>query len=467
MPPQSRDVAPISLRTQPLRAQPNNVAGLRHRMSSPAAVDLAAFAAGTLFLQGGRLALNVVAAGRLGPEAFGTWTLFVLLVLYSNFLSLGITNGAGRQVPYLLGAAKEHEAARAEDVTLFCTAISAGLAASIAFVIGPLIFEGGAGKVAFVVLFGISVLLQQFFLLQQVLLRSRFRYRPAALQQLILGIATIAVGLPLLLGFGLVGLAAGQVVVYLGALILAGRMLARIPRLTWHRGIARGLAAVGLPIMLAGLVFGLLTTIDRWLVVTFLGRVQLGFYGLVGIAVSGMLLLPGIVSQQYYPRMAFAYGAGRGGRDLLRLVAQQSRVSGAIVAAGASVTAVASVVGIPRFLPEYQQAILPIVIVMIGLVAYGLGSACGDLLNVIGAQRRYLAIQSFALVTTVGLSLLLLAGGTGIVGVAIATTVSMTIYSTQLIVAATRLAGRIPSAADKLDLHERNTRAGPPAGESR
>jgi O-antigen/teichoic acid export membrane protein len=460
-----RSLGLIDAEIQALNVAPSGRAGLREHVRSPAAVDLAALAAGTFSFQGGRLALNLIAAALLGPEAFGTWTLFILLVLYSNFLSLGITNGAGRQVPYLLGAAQAHEAARAEDVTFLCTAISAGMAAAIALAIGPFILESGDATGAMVALFGIAVLLQQFFLLQQVLLRSRFRYRPAALQQVVLGITTIVAGLPLLLKFGLVGLAAGQVVVYVGGLALAGRMLVRQPRPIWDPAIARGLVVVGLPIMLAGLLFVLLTTVDRWLVLTFLGREQLGYYGLVGIAVSGILLLPGIVSQQYYPRMAFAHGAGRGGRELLNLVGQQSRVSVAIVAGGAVLTAAVSVIGIPQFMPAYQQAVLPIVVVLFGLVVYGLGSAYGDLLNVIGAQRRYLAIQSFALVVTVALSLLFLLGGAGIVGVATATTVSMTIYTALLVAVARRLGRRIPPARDGLEPDQRRRGATSGAGD--
>ena len=101
-----------------------------------------------------------------------------------------------------------------------------------------------------------------------------------------------------------------------------------------RRGIPRShddLVSVGFPIMLAGLLFGLLTTIDRWLILIYLDRVQVGYYGIVGITVSGLLLLPGIVSQQYYPRLAFAYGAGRGGEALLALASRQSLISGGLV----------------------------------------------------------------------------------------------------------------------------------------
>ena len=415
---------------------------LRSRLAERATVDFAAFAAGTFVYQGGRLFLNLMAAAVLGPEAFGAWTLILLLVLYSNFASLGISNGAGREIPFLLGAGRPEDAARAEDVTVLGVGASGLVAAVIALGVGPFILGDASATFPVVVLFSIAVLLQQFFLLQQVLLRSRFRFRPAAAQMLVLGIFTLLVGLPLL-ALGLLGLAIAQVAVYVVALLLATRLLARAPRPAWDREIAQRLVSVGLPIMLAGLLFGLLTTVDRWLVLLFLGRIQVGYYGLVGIAVSSLLLLPGIVSQQYYPRLAFTHGAGLGGKALLAFATRQSLISGAFVAVAALPTALVAWLAIPRFLPAYQDAVVPLLIVLVGLGVYGLGAAYGDLLNTIGAQRQYLAIQVLALAVNISLSVLLLHAGMGLAGVATATTTSMALYAVLLIARGRRLAKAI------------------------
>ena len=404
---------------------------VRFRFAGPGSGDFAAFATGTLVYQGARLLLSLVAAAVLGPEVFGVWTLFVLVVLYSNFASLGITNGAGREIPYLLGASQPDAARRVEGVTLLATCAFGLAAALLALVVGPIILGPETADLSLVLALSVAVLLQQFYLLQQVLLRSRFRFRSAAAQMAVLGGATILIGLPLLT-FGLIGLAVSQVVVYVVALAMAARLLGGIPRPMWDPDIARRLVYVGLPIMLAGLLFGLLTTIDRWLILIYLDRVQVGYYGIVGITVSGLLLLPGIVSQQYYPRLAFAYGAGRGGEALLALASRQSLISGGLVCIAALAAAIVATLGIRRFLPEYQEAVVPLLITLIGLGIYGLGAAFGDLLNTIGAQRRYLAIQALVLAIDVALSVALLMSGLELVGVAIALTVSMTIYAVLL-----------------------------------
>jgi O-antigen/teichoic acid export membrane protein len=426
-------------RAQRVTASSGRARSLRSRITGPATSDFAAFATSTFVYQGCRLFLNLMAAAVLGPEAFGAWTLFITLVLYSNFVSLGITNGAGRQVPYLLGAGRPEEAALAEDVTLLGVGASGLVAAVIAVGVGSFTLGAGSASLGLVVLFSIAVLLQQFFLLQQVLLRSRFRFRAAAAQMVVLGITTLLVGLPLL-RFGLIGLAVTQVAVYIVALTLATRLLARAPRPVWDPEMARLLVSVGLPIMLAGLLFGLLTTMDRWLVLIFLGQVQVGYYGLVAIAVSSLLLLPGIVSQQYYPRLAFAHGAGLGGNALLAFATRQSLISGGFTAMAALPTALIAWFAIPRILPAYDEAVVPLLIVLIGLSIYGLGAAYGDLLNTIGAQRLYLAIQALALAVNISLSVLFLRAGLGLLGVATATTISMTVYAILLILSGRHLA---------------------------
>ncbi len=90
---------------------------------------------------------------------------------------------------------------------------------------------------------------------------------------------------------------------------------------------------------------------------------------------------------------------------------------------------------------------MPLLITLIGLGIYGLGAAFGDLLNTIGAQRRYLAIQALVLAIDVALSVALLMAGFRLVGVAIALTFSMTIYAILLFASGRVLIRRIDPAS--------------------
>jgi O-antigen/teichoic acid export membrane protein len=391
--------------------------------------DLGPFGAGTITYQAGRLALNLVAAGLLGPRAFGAWVLIGLVLVYGTSISLGVTNGAGREIPFELGAGKPDRASRAEDVAVLVTIVTGVCAAGVAVIIGPSLLGDTTGDPFVVaVALGGALFMQQLFLLQQVLLRSRFRFTQAAAQLAFAGVAILTLGL-ILVHVGIVGLAVGQgaalVVVVAAGLPLQGR----VPRPAWDPTIARRLVSVGLPIMLAGLAFSLLTTIDRWLVLGFLGREAVGVYGLVGLMMSSVLLLPTIVSQQLYPRIAFAHGEGRSGRELLALARRQGAIAFGLTAVVVVPIGAATAITVGLFLHAYRDALAPLTIVLGGLLTYSFSSGYGNLLNTIGAQRTYLGTQLMAIAYDVVLAVVLLSAGFGLVGAATSTATSMALYS--------------------------------------
>lgn len=397
--------------------------------SSPRRSDLASFAGGTAAYQAGRLLLTLVAASALGPVVFGDWVLITLLLMYSSATSLGVTNGAGREIPFLAGAGRHDEATRIADVSAGATILSGIAAAAIATLIAGLLLTDATplsiGLVA------AAAALQHPFLLQQVLFRSQFAFNRAAAQLAILGIATLVTGVALV-GFGITGLLLALNITYVVALLLGARLLPRPMRPRFGVREMRALISIGSPIMLAGLLYGLLTTMDRWLVASFLGRADVGYYGLVGLAVSGMLLVSQLFSQQFYPRMAFAYGAGHDQQQLLGMARSQGLLASAFVATGAVLAGTAALFGIPRFLPEYELAIPPMLIGLAGSVAYAFGSGYGNVLNTVGAHRRFLVIQTLAVAVNMAVALGLLAIGGRLEAVALAGAFGMGLYSIML-----------------------------------
>jgi O-antigen/teichoic acid export membrane protein len=136
-----------------------------------------------------------------------------------------------------------------------------------------------------------------------------------------------------------------------------------------------------------------------------------------------------LISQQFFPRLAHARGAGAGGRELHRLAAQQGALAGGLTALAAGALALGTITLVPRFLPAYSDAVGPMLIVLVGLVALAGASAYGNLLNLLDQQRTYLAIQVAALVVDVGSAVLLVAAGFGLVGVASASSGALVFYA--------------------------------------
>jgi O-antigen/teichoic acid export membrane protein len=407
--------------------------------------DLPLFASATAVDQGGRLAVNLVAAGLLGPVAFGTWVALSLLLQYTPALGLGIANGVGREVPRLLGTGDEAAADHVEDVAAFGVLSTSLLAGLGAVAIAPLLVAGIGAET--VVLVGVAAVAQSVFLFGQVLFRSRLRFRAASLQLAAQGIVGAVIGIVLLAaGLGVDGILLARVSVVGVAIAMAGRTLARVPRPRADLEMLGRLVAVGFPLMAAGILLLLLVTIDRWIVLAVLGQEALGVYGLVGLAASSLVLVPTIISQQYYPRLGFARGEGADGATLLRMARGQGLLAAGLAATGAAIVVLTAWLVIPRFLPEYGAALPAIPVILAGMVAYSAGSAYGNLLNLVDRSRRYLAIQVVVLASDIALCLILVSTELGILGAALGSALSMSAYAVLLHLASLEVA-RLPGVA--------------------
>lgn len=396
--------------------------------------SVALFTAGTLVYQVGRLTLSLVAAAALGPVQFGQWALLTLIVIYLSAASLGVINGAGREVPFLLGAHRRDAADAVTGASLAAVIVSGLAAAALAASLARLTVLRDTDVTLLLV--AAAAALQHPFLLLQMLLRSHFAFGAAAVQLTTVGAVLPVLGF-VLLEHGIDGLLLATVCAYLLAVVVGLASLPR-PSLRFDTQLWVSLGKVGAPIMLAGLLFGLLTTIDRWLVAAFLTPVHVGLYGLVGLIVGGMLVVPQFVSQQSYPRMAHAFGQGHDAATLVAMARAQGVIAGVLVGAIALGTALIAFVAIPALLPSYSEALLPLAVAMTGPVAYALGSGYGNVLNVIGAHRRFLSIQAVALIGNVIMAVALLGLGGSLVGLALASATWMGLYSMMLYRAARR-----------------------------
>ncbi len=395
--------------------------------------------------------VNFAAAGVLGPSVFGHWVLLALVLQYSSIVTLGLSNAAGREVPIRLGANRGEDAAFVEDVTLGGTLLAALAGALAAVVVALLVMDpSDPHRYVIALLMGVAVATQQVYLLTQVLFRSRFAFRAMAGQMTLAGMVVLVSGLTLL-RFGLAGLTASVALGYLSALLAAGALLPRRPRPRLDRAESRRLISIGFPIMLAGFAFIVLTTSDRWLVLAFLGREAVGVYGLVGMVASGLLLVASVAGQQYFPRMAFAFGEGDGGHELAAIARSQGRVTATAMGLVAVPTVAGAWVAVTYLLPAYREAALPLTIVAAGILAYAASSGFGNLLNVVGRQREYLTLQVLAIAVDLALVVGLLAVGAGLLGVAVATALTFGAYAFVLRRRAIDIARSIPTDAGVLD----------------
>ena len=248
-----------------------------------------------------------------------------------------------------------------------------------------------AGWLAVAIVAGCATTVYQ---VQQFAMRSRLLFNRASAQQwawaVIVGIGCLAL-LQSRLSLGAVlwiWTAGSAAAVALGYAIRRPIVRRPSPTLTLR------LMSMGFPIMLSGLLGNLFYTADRWAAAVRLEPEAAGSYGLASLIASAVFLVPAVIAQQQYPRMAMLHGRDASAARLREAALRQSLVAGAASLLTALGVATFALVIIPRILPAYGTMAVPAVVLSFGIAALAGATGYGNLLVVIGAQWAYLAIQS-------------------------------------------------------------------------
>ena len=400
-----------------------------HASQRAVAREFGLFTASTILYQGARFVFSLAAARVLSPEDFTAWALVVALLVYAPSLLVGITNGMGRELPILVGRGQTALASRTVDAAWAATILAVTIILIGAVVIAALVPSVVSSSLGVGVLASGTIV----FGTQQFILRSKLRFDAASAQQATFGLVALGAAAALaILGDADFRTAAILYGIPLVIAILAGLVVTPPPvppRLVVSE-MAR-LAAIGFPIMLAGLVFSLFVTLDRWVAITLLGPQGAAPYALASLVAAAMLVVPTVVSQQTYPRMAIARGRGARAGELRAMARRQGIIAAGLVTPMAAGIALFAWLGIPIVLPAYAAAAPSTVILAFGFVVLGYLTGYGNYLNVVGGQWRYLAAQVIGVVAA---AVMMLVGGRlwGTTGIALGMAGSHLVYGTIL-----------------------------------
>lgn len=400
-----------------------------HRIRGARVREFGIFAASTLLYQGARFLFSLAAARSLAAEDFTAWALVVALLVYAPSLLLGVTNGMSRELPMLIGRGANSAAERTVDAAWAATTA----AVVIVLLGGVIVATAASSAVSSSLLVGVLASGTIVFGTQQFVMRSRLRFGAASAQQAAFGVLTATAAIVLALSgnadFRTAALLYGTPLM---AAILLGIAIAAPPtppRLDIDE--IRRLARIGFPIMLAGLAFSLFVTLDRWMAITLLGPQRAAPYALASLIAAAMLVIPSVVSQQTYPRMAIARGRGAMPNQLRRMARRQGLLAALLIAPIALAMIPFAVFGIPLVLPAYEAAIPSVIVLSLGFVILGFLTGYGNYLNVVGGQWRYLSVQLTGVVSAVALMFI---GGRlfGLVGIALGMAGSHLVYGVML-----------------------------------
>jgi O-antigen/teichoic acid export membrane protein len=378
-------------------------------------------------LQAARFTVALIAAKKLGPVTWGVWQLLYLILAYSSFIHLGVINGMNREIPVLNGSGDQKSVRLIRSVVLGSVLASSLMAGLVIFVFAFSIDAvPAAGPLRWMPMLLVVYLLHRYL---EVYLRSDKLFGHVSLQQLFLAVVFPTIAIPLLIAQNLPGYIIGQsLAIFLTCLFITMSSPIRL-RLRFNLAETIRLLKIGFPIMTAGILYALMMTVDRVIISTLLTMQQLGYYSLSILVMGSLTLIPMVVGQQIYPRMAEAWGRTSTCKELAPWIRRQIIMSIGLTAP----MIVAAYIILPpivqQFLVDYVPGITAMKITLVAPLFWGLTSAFGNFLNTVNKQTYLLLFQALAVCLNIILNVILIQLGLGITGVAIGTTTAFVMHS--------------------------------------
>lgn len=403
--------------------------------ASPWFRELLGFGSSTALDQGVRLASNLVVAALIGPVAWGTWYVLNLVLRYGSMVHLGALNGMNREIPAALGRGDEQSARRIGEVAL--GVVLASYAVALVAVVGVLAPLGVVepGRRAWLVAGLLAG--QQLYGYAFMYLKARTQFGAASRLQVVGALTFPLATIPGAILAGLEGFLAGQILSFAVLCAVAAWRTPGLYRPRFEPPTSVRLIRIGFPIMLVGITHALFATVDRWVILYALDVEALGQYALAIMALSAVSLLPQVVAQQVYPRMAAAWGREPRWSSLEPLIVRQRWTALAVAAPAVAVVVLLAPWAIATFLPAYERGIPAVLVSMAVPLVVVLGQGYGNAFNVIGLQHWYLVAIVLGSAANLGTSLALVERF-GLAGVAAGTVAGFIVFAIAIVAAGER-----------------------------
>ena len=371
------------------------------------------------------LVRGLVAARLIGPAPYGAWSALLLLFDYGALAPLGTYQGLDRVVPARIVDGDPRLLERAKRSGLLNVLVLSLIYSAIS--IAYFSRSGGQIRTAWglsgIVLTLGCVVMTNLSLYHLTLMRSHGNIGAVSTWFLIQGVIGMALGLGLIPVLGTWGLLWGWIVGTLAATLYAMWTGHRVVPLRVAIGSdSVQLLAVGFPMFMYAMSGFLMRSLDRVIILRFLGTEALGLYALAVSAVTFLLTLPDALAYVLYPRLVQSYR--QAGDDPAGIRSQVERAVRVLAVGTPALCAIAYLGAddlIEWVLPRFREGVPALRILCFSAAGMALANLGSIVLTTLGRQLFLVPVALGMSAVGVLLDILALRMGHGIRGVAWAT----------------------------------------------
>ncbi|MBI2644485.1 MAG: oligosaccharide flippase family protein [Candidatus Wildermuthbacteria bacterium] len=402
---------------------------------------IAQFSFGTLIKGIGQFVNQYVAALLLGPAIFGVWQGARLLLGYGTNVGLGTIEGMQKEIPVLRGRGNQEKVLTIARTSFFFN-FAATLFLSIVILLSSFFIHAGQEMILALRFISVLLVLQFLKMFYETWLKAHKKFDTLSVVAAIDGIGFLA-SLTLIFFYSFLGFLLGYVFTMLASTAYAMGKSEYKFALGLDGKTLRSLMIIGFPIMLIGFSGMGFQTIDRVLILGFLGAASLGEYSLGWLLFMPFTFLIYTVNSVMFPHFAERFGAKGTDGALLNFIVVPIQYVALIMPTliGAIVIALPELV--PLFLPAYEKGVLAAQIFLFGSFFISTVGMAGNFFISTNRQNFYLLILAASFALNFVLSIFFLSLGLGIVGVAWGAALSYFFFFIAMIVLSLRYCGAL------------------------
>ena len=378
------------------------------------------------------------------PYEYGLYITSNMLLVYSNYLQLGILNSYNRDYPQLLGIGKNDEAKHMKSAVI--TFLSLFYAVAVVLASAVLFFLYQRGVMAYRLY--VSLLANTVFAWFSVCtsfwdntLRSEKKFNYVSFVMIVKTIILIGFGLFLVPRLKYWGLFIAVGVSLVVAFLLDNRYI-RTLRFTWDPTLIFSLMRGGFLLLINSLVWTLMMSIDKFIILFFMSYEELGIYSVALLGFSTLVLIPQSISSVLYVKAARRYGSHQDKYDLVETVNIYTFVLSIVT----SVVCIGAYYILPPFIklamPDYVGGVRPAQMLIMGVGVYSSSMLFGNVFTLL--KKNVIVIKNTIILCILNVILssgFVLLFGKNILYVAIGTTIAYTLYGIMLAVTLPRISG--------------------------
>lgn len=301
---------------------------------------------------------NIIYAKILSPELMGYYAVVINVASYGVLLQLGLLSGLTRELPYAMGKGNEEYSARlVGEVSVVLSVLIAVALLAYSLIVDNLYFADGNMRKAFL----LSGVLAASSIYNQILLvRLRSERKTVLFPLILFSEKTIALIVGSIACYYF--LFSGPIYVFITTnliffiYITIRRLTPAHYRVIKLREISY-LVRIGLPTMAAGLLDGLMITLDRLFLIKTISPYELGIYQFGALPLMLGLGLNGMLNQYIGPKFLFKYAKDRQLRNVFRESLTLSFIVAGILIVSWPIAMIAIKFLVVQWLPKYEKSI--------------------------------------------------------------------------------------------------------------